>query len=122
VAISTLAVAVAASGVGAVGGDLDLTPGPQSLFWLAMLGITAQSIGYLAISISLPRLPAVVTSIILLAQPPTTVFLAMILLDERPSPAQLVGVGLVIGGIALATLPVAQLRDRLSRTTRRPAT
>lgn len=122
VAISTVAVAVAATGVGAVGGDLDLTPGPESLFWLAMLGITAQSIGYLAISISLPRLPAVVTSIILLAQPPTTVVLAMILLDERPSPAQLLGVVLVVGGIALATVPVAQLRDRLSRTARRPAT
>ena len=118
VAIATVAVAITATGVGTVAGDLDLTPGPESLFWLAMLGISAQSIGYLCISISLPRLPAVVTSIILLAQPPTTVFLAMILLDERPSPAQLIGVALVIGGIALATLPVAQLRDRLSREPR----
>ena len=118
VAIATVAVAITATGVGAVGGDLDLTPGPESLFWLAMLGISAQSIGYLCISISLPRLPAVVTSIILLAQPPTTVILAMVLLDERPSPAQLVGVVLVIGGIGLATLPVAQLRDRLGREPR----
>ena len=80
-------------------------PGPQSLFWLAMLGITSQFLGYLLISLSLPRLPAVVTSIILLAQPVVTVALAMVLLGETPSPAQLAGVGLVIGGIAVATVP-----------------
>ena len=68
-----MSIAVTAAAVGLVGGDLDLTPGPESLFWLALLGITSQSIGYLCISISLPRLPAVVTSIILLVQPVVTV-------------------------------------------------
>lgn len=111
VAIATLVTAIAAMGVGWVGGDLDMTPGPESLFWLAMLGVTSQSIGYLCISISLPRLPAIITSIILLTQPVMTVGLSMVLLDERPSPAQLIGVVLVIGGIALATVPVARLRD-----------
>ena len=111
VAIATLVTAIAAMGVGWVGGDLDMTPGPESLFWLAMLGVTSQSIGYLCISISLPRLPAIITSIILLTQPVMTVGLSMVMLDERPSPAQLIGVVLVIGGIALATVPVARLRD-----------
>ena len=73
VALATVSIALTASIVGVVGGDLDLTPGPESLFWLALLGITSQSIGYLCISISLPRLPAVVTSIILLVQPVVTV-------------------------------------------------
>ena len=41
-----------------------------------VLGLTSQSIGYLCISISLPRLPAVVTSIILLVQPVITVGLS----------------------------------------------
>ena len=50
-----------------------------------MLGITAQSAGYLFISISLPRLPAIVTSIILLSQPVMSMVLAMVLLDETPS-------------------------------------
>ena len=68
---------------------LDLTPGPASLFWLAMLGITAQSAGYLLISISLPRLPAIVTSIILLSQPVMSMALAMVLLGETPSATQL---------------------------------
>jgi drug/metabolite transporter (DMT)-like permease len=121
VAIATLVTAITATGIGGIGGDLDLTPGPQSLFWLAVLGVTSQSIGYLCISISLPRLPAIITSIILLTQPVVTVGLSMILLGERPSPAQLLGVVLVIGGIAVATVPVARLRDAL-RTRRDAAT
>jgi drug/metabolite transporter (DMT)-like permease len=67
--------------------------------------------------VSLPRLPAVVTSIILLAQPVTTVVLSMILLGEAPSPGQLAGVALVVGGIAVATLPVGRLRGRLAAAT-----
>jgi drug/metabolite transporter (DMT)-like permease len=62
-------------------------------------------VGYLLISLSLPRLPAVVTSIILLAQPVATIALAMILLREAPSPIQLVGVALVVAGLGFATLP-----------------
>jgi drug/metabolite transporter (DMT)-like permease len=41
--------------------------------------------------------------------------LAIVLLRETPSPIQLLGVGLVIGGIAGATVPVARLRDGLTR-------
>jgi drug/metabolite transporter (DMT)-like permease len=85
-----------------------------------MLGITSQSIGYLAISISLPRLPAVITSIILLVQPVVTVGLSMVLLGERPSAGQLLGVALVIGGIAVATVPIAQVRDRITRSAEPP--
>ncbi len=115
VAIATLAAALAAGAVGTGVGDLDLAPGMASLGWLAILGVTSQSAGYLAISISLPRLPAVITSIILLVQPVMTVGLGMVLLEERPSPMQLLGVALVIGGIAVATVPVARLRDGLRR-------
>ena len=64
------------------------------------------------ISISLPRLPAALVSIILLAQPVATVVLARVLLDEQPSFEQLAGVTLVIAGIAIATIPIARLRDR----------
>jgi drug/metabolite transporter (DMT)-like permease len=45
--------------------------------------------------------------------------LAIVLLGETPSATQLLGVGLVIGGIAAATVPVARLRDGLQRV--RPA-
>jgi drug/metabolite transporter (DMT)-like permease len=115
VAVATLFVVLAAGLAGTAYGDLEPLPAPQSLAWLALLGITSQSAGYLFISISLPRLPAVVTSIILLAQPVMTVILAIILLGEAPSAAQFVGVVLVIGGIGAATVPIARLRDGLRR-------
>jgi len=76
-----------------------------SLAWLAVLGLTSQSLGYLLISLSLSRLPAVLTSIILLAQPVMTVGLGIVLLAEAPSVTQLLGVVLVIGGIGVATIP-----------------
>jgi drug/metabolite transporter (DMT)-like permease len=104
VAIATASTALVAAVIGWVGGDLDLVPAPASLAWLALLGLTSQSAGYLLISLSLPRLPAVVTSIILLTQPVVSVVLAMVLLGESPSWIQLSGVALVVGGIAIATL------------------
>ena len=61
-----------------------------------------------------------VTSIILLVQPVVTVGLSMVLLGERPSIAQLAGVALVIGGIAVATVPLARLRDASCRDATSP--
>jgi drug/metabolite transporter (DMT)-like permease len=115
VAIATLSTAVVAALVGTVVGDLDPTPAIASLAWLALLGLTSQSLGYLLISLSLPRLPAVLTSMILLSQPVMTVGLSIVLLAEAPSPAQLIGVALVIGGIAVATLGGSGARLRQSR-------
>jgi len=112
VAISTASTAAVAAIVGTMLGTFDPVPSWPSHGWLILLGVTAQSAGYLLISLSLPRLPAVVTSIILLAQPVMTVALAMAILDEAPSVAQLAGVGLVIGGIALATIPLRGWRRR----------
>ena len=112
VAISTASTMVVAVIVGILLGELDPVPSWPAHGWLAIVGITSQSIGYLVISISLPRLPASVVSIILLAQPVATVVLARLLLDEQPSLEQLLGVILVIGGIAIATIPVGRMRDR----------
>ena len=112
VAISTASTALVAIVVGTLLGDLDPVPAWPSHGWLILVGITSQSIGYLVISISLPRLPAALVSIILLAQPVATVLLARVLLDETPSLEQLLGVSLVIAGIGVATIPIARLRDR----------
>jgi drug/metabolite transporter (DMT)-like permease len=111
VAISTASTALVAIAAGALLGELDPIPAWPSHGWLALVGVTSQSIGYLVISISLPRLPAALTSIILLAQPVATVALARVLLNETPSFEQLTGVALVVGGIAVATVPVGRLRD-----------
>jgi len=72
--------------------------------WLVILALSAQVVGYLLISVALPRLPSALTSIVLLIQPIGAVALAMIILGESPSPTQLVGVGLVVGGVILATV------------------
>jgi drug/metabolite transporter (DMT)-like permease len=113
VAIATVSTAVVAAVAGVIGGDLDPLPAPASLAWLALLGLSSQSLGYLLISLSLSRLPAVLTSIILLAQPVMTVTLSMVLLHEAPSPVQLLGVAFVVGGIAAATLGASATRMRL---------
>lgn len=119
VAVSTASTTVVALSAGfalsAVGlGEIDLVPSWPAHGWLLAYGVTSQSLGYLLISVSLPRLPAVLTSIILLAQPVATVVLARILLAETPSAAQLAGVALVVGGIAVATIPFDRIRDGFS--------
>ena len=54
--------------------------------YLLALGVLSQSVGYLAIQASLPRLPAVITSVLLFVQPVTTMLLGAVLLGELPSP------------------------------------
>jgi drug/metabolite transporter (DMT)-like permease len=104
VAIATASTVVAGAVIGYLAGDLDPAPPARTLGWLALLGLSAQSAGYLLISLSLPRLPSILTSILLLAQPVATMALSMVLLAERPSVLQLAGVVLVVGGIAGAVV------------------
>ena len=104
VAIATASTAVAGVVIGLLSAELDVAPPARSLAWLALLGVTSQSAGYLLISLSLPRLPSILTSVLLLAQPVATMALAMVLLGETPSALQLTGMALVIGGIAAAVL------------------
>ena len=88
--------------VGALLGELDVVPTLPMHAWLVVLAFTSQVVGYLFINVSLPRLPSVITSLILLTQPVATVLLSMLLLGETPSPGQLLGVGLVVTGLVLA--------------------
>jgi drug/metabolite transporter (DMT)-like permease len=88
--------------VGGLLGDLDLVPSLPMHAWLVILALTSQVIGYLFINVSLPRLPSVITSLILLTQPVATVILSMILLGETPSPGQLLGVVFVVVGLVVA--------------------
>jgi drug/metabolite transporter (DMT)-like permease len=116
VAIATLTLAICSAVVGLLVGTLAVTPTWPTHGWLILYGLTSQSAGYLLISVSLPRLPAVVTSIILLVQPVATVLLSIVLLHEAPSAAQLLGVALVVGGIAAATVPLERLRTAFRPT------
>jgi drug/metabolite transporter (DMT)-like permease len=101
---ATAVSAVVSTVAGALLGEVDLVPSWPSHGWLALLALTSQVLGWLLISVSLPRLPAALTSVLLLVQPVGAVALAMLILDERPSPLQLGGVAVVLAGICVATL------------------
>ena len=71
--------------------------------WLVALALTAQVLGWLLISSSLPRLPAAVTSVVLLLQPVGAMVLAAVVVNERPSLAQLAGAIAILAGVVIAT-------------------
>jgi drug/metabolite transporter (DMT)-like permease len=101
---ATLTGAIFSGIAGVMIGDIDWVPGLEAQAWLVVLALTSQVLGWLLISVSLPRLPAVLTSILLMLQPVSSVFLAAVLLSEAPSAVQLSGVAIVLAGVALATL------------------
>ena len=79
-------------------------PGLEAQVWLILLALSSQVLGWLLITVSLPRLPAVVTSILLTLQPVATVVLAAILIDENPSALQLVGAATILSGLLIASV------------------
>jgi drug/metabolite transporter (DMT)-like permease len=84
--------------------DLDPFPPLEAQLWLVTLALTSQVAGWMLISVSLPRLPAAVTSVVITLQPVGAVFLAMLLLGESPSALQLGGVALVLAGVVAVGL------------------
>ena len=96
--------AIASVLIGLPLGEVNLVPSWPAHGWLILLGVTSQAIGWLIISVSLPRLPAALTSVILTLQPVGSVLLAMLLLGEAPSPVQLLGASTILVGLVLATL------------------
>ncbi|MBA3263024.1 MAG: DMT family transporter [Thermoleophilaceae bacterium] len=101
---ATLAAAVFCAIAGVAIGDIDWVPGLESQAWLVLLALSSQVLGWMLISVSLPRLPAALTSIVLMLQPMCAVLLGAVLLSEAPSAVQLSGVAIVLAGVAFATL------------------
>jgi len=95
-------------------GGLQLDVPWASLRWLLLVAITSQTVGWLLITSSLPKLPAAVSSLLLLLQPVAAMGLAAAVLAERPSLAQLAGAVLVCGGVLAASRasPPPRERDR----------
>ena len=105
---ATAVSAVVSVAAGALVGDVDLVPSWPSHGWLLLLALTSQVLGWLLISVSLPRLPAALTSVLLLVQPIGAVLLAVLILGEEPSALQLAGVAVVLAGVCLATLKLPE--------------
>ena len=101
---ATLSAAVFCAIAGVAIGDIDWVPEAESQAWLVLLALSSQVLGWMLISVSLPRLPAALTSVVLMVQPATSVVLGVVLLDEAPSAVQLSGVAIVLAAVAFATL------------------
>ncbi len=99
---ATATTAVVAALMGLVIRDVNLEPSWPAHGWLALLALEAQVAGWLLISISLPRLPAAVTSLLLLVQPIASMALAGVILAETPSGVQILGVGFILVAIIYA--------------------
>jgi drug/metabolite transporter (DMT)-like permease len=81
--------------------------------WIAMLGIVPQLMGHSSFNYALAFFPAVYVSIVTLAEPIGSSVLAMIFLNEYPGVLSIVGSGLILGGIAVAS------KEQLDKARRR---
>jgi drug/metabolite transporter (DMT)-like permease len=90
---------------GLVIGDARLVPVWPGAGWLVLLAVSSQVLGWLAIIVSLPRLPAALTSLLLTIQPLGSVAAGALILGEAPSALQLLGVAAVLGALVVATAP-----------------
>jgi drug/metabolite transporter (DMT)-like permease len=115
-AVATVAALIAGIAVG----EADLVPSWPAHAWLVVLALTSQVLGWLLITVSLPRLPAALTSVTLTIQPVGSVLLGVILLGEEPSALQLAGVACILAGLlAIARRPrVGSVRERAPASAR----
>jgi drug/metabolite transporter (DMT)-like permease len=104
VAEATAGAAAGALAFGLVFGGLSLHPVWPSIGWLAALAMLSQTAGWLFIASSLPRLPAAVSSLMLLLQPAASLALAAFILNQRPTLLQILGAVLTCGGALLASM------------------
>ena len=102
----TIAAAVTTLAGGLLIGDADLVPSWPGHAWLVTLALTSQVLGWLLISLSLPRLPAAITSMLLTIQPIASVILGAIIFGEAPTALQIGGVAALLAGlVAVARTP-----------------
>ena len=80
--------------------DFSFTPTWPSHGWILLLAVVSQTIGWLLISRTLPRLAALETSLLILVQPAGALIWSRLIFSESLSPLQWLGVGVVLGGVA----------------------
>jgi drug/metabolite transporter (DMT)-like permease len=118
---ATAGAAVTALVAGLVFGGLALRPVWPAIGWLLLLAMASQTAGWLLITSSLPRLPAAVSSLMLLLQPAAALALAAAVLGQRPTTLQLLGAVLTCGGAVAASMAATGRRGRQPRRTPGPA-
>lgn len=100
---ATAGAAAGAVVLGLVLGGFQLHIPWSSFGWLLTLAVLSQTVGWLLITASLPRLPAAMSSLLLLLQPAASLALADVVLGERPTLVQVLGATLVCLGVLAAT-------------------
>lgn len=107
----TVSAGVAASVIGLIWGDARFVPSWPGAGWLLVLALGSQVIGWLLITISLPRLPAAMTSLLLMIQPVGSMILGVVIFAQRPSALQLLGVAVVLAAVVIASRGGINERD-----------
>jgi drug/metabolite transporter (DMT)-like permease len=100
---ATLVAALVAIAIGLIAGDLDFAPNLAAQGYLVLLALSSQVLGWLLISVSLPRVPAALTSVLLTLQPVLSVLFAGAILGESPSALQLAGVAAILAGLLIVS-------------------
>ena len=100
----TLSSTVATGAIGLFLGQLGEVPGVKAQVWLILLALGSQVAGWLLITWALPRIAAAITALVLTLQPAGSIILAMIILGEKPSALQLLGVCAIAVAIPLGTI------------------
>jgi drug/metabolite transporter (DMT)-like permease len=111
---ATLGAVVGAVVLGAALRDFRLGPAWPALGWLVVLALTSGVVGWLLLTISMPRLPAWLASSLLLVQPAGSVLLGAVILRERPTLPQLAGVIVMLGGVLIATRGTGGAREAIA--------
>jgi drug/metabolite transporter (DMT)-like permease len=117
---ATVGAAVGAIVLGLPLGGLQLAVSWRSFGWLLLLALLSQTIGWLLITSSLSRLPAAVSSLLLLLQPAAAMVLAGVVLHERPTLVQVAGALLVCVGVLALTWSRTPLRGGLPKNGAEP--
>ncbi len=100
---ATVGAAAGAIIIGMALGGLHIAISWHSFGWLLLLALLSQTVGWLFITSSLPRLPAAMSSLLLLLQPAAALVLAAIVLHEQPTLVQIGGALLVCIGVLAVT-------------------
>jgi drug/metabolite transporter (DMT)-like permease len=90
---------------------------PQVWLLMLALGLIPQLLGHSAANYAVRHVSASFVAVIILGEPIGSTVLAMLLLDEWPSGLQIIGGGLILAGIVLASLAEERRKARIPATT-----
>ncbi len=116
VADSTAGATLTSGLIGLAFGGLGLHPLWPAIGWLSVLGLVSQVAGWLLIVSSMPKLPSVVSSLMLLLQPAASLGLAALVIGERPTLLQILGAFLTCAGALAASLASTRDIDKTDQT------